>query len=90
VRRAIGDPLPRSLVALTFATGLADAVCFLGLGQVLVANRTGNVVFLAFAVAGASGPVGERRRGERPPRAVIGLLARGSATPPSAGSASRT
>ena len=44
--RAIGDPLPRSLVALTFATGLVDAVSFLGLGQVFVANQTGNVVFL--------------------------------------------
>ena len=55
MRRAIGDPLPRSLVALTFATGLVDAVSFLGLGQVFVANQTGNVVFLAFALAGASG-----------------------------------
>jgi uncharacterized membrane protein YoaK (UPF0700 family) len=53
--RAIGDPLPRSLVALTLATGLVDAVSFLGLGQVFVANQTGNVVFLAFALAGASG-----------------------------------
>jgi uncharacterized membrane protein YoaK (UPF0700 family) len=53
--RGIADPLPRSLVALTFATGLVDAVSFLGLGQVFVANQTGNVAFLAFALAGASG-----------------------------------
>jgi hypothetical protein len=33
MRRAIGDPLPRSLVALTVVTGLLDAVSFLGLGQ---------------------------------------------------------
>ena len=49
------DPLLPSLVALTVATGLVDAISFLGLGHVFVANQTGNVVFLAFGVAGASG-----------------------------------
>jgi uncharacterized membrane protein YoaK (UPF0700 family) len=43
------------LVALTFLTGLVDAVSYLMLGHVFVANMTGNVVFLGFALAGASG-----------------------------------
>ena len=43
------------LLALTVATGLADAVSFIKLGHVFVANMTGNVVFLGFALAGASG-----------------------------------
>jgi uncharacterized membrane protein YoaK (UPF0700 family) len=49
------DPLPTTLVALTATTGLVDAVSVLGLGSVFVANMTGNVVFLGFAVAGAPG-----------------------------------
>jgi uncharacterized membrane protein YoaK (UPF0700 family) len=49
------DGLPVALLALTFVTGLVDAVSFLGLGHVFTANMTGNVVFLAFAVAGAPG-----------------------------------
>jgi uncharacterized membrane protein YoaK (UPF0700 family) len=40
------------LLALTFVTGVVDAVSFLGLGRVFVANMTGNVVFLGFAAAG--------------------------------------
>jgi uncharacterized membrane protein YoaK (UPF0700 family) len=32
---------------------VADAVSYIGLGRVFVANSTGNVVFLGFAVAGA-------------------------------------
>jgi uncharacterized membrane protein YoaK (UPF0700 family) len=40
---------------LTVTTGLVDAVSFLGLGHIFTANMTGNVVFLAFAVAGAAG-----------------------------------
>jgi uncharacterized membrane protein YoaK (UPF0700 family) len=43
------------LMGLTAATGLIDAVCYLGMGHVLVANMTGNVVFLGFALAGAPG-----------------------------------
>ncbi len=43
------------LVCLTMATGLVDAACYLGMGHVLVANMTGNVVFLGFAIAGAKG-----------------------------------
>ncbi|MEV2250420.1 YoaK family protein [Streptomyces sp. NPDC050147] len=44
--------LPPLLVVLTFVTGLVDAVSFLGLDRVFVANMTGNVVFLGFALAG--------------------------------------
>jgi uncharacterized membrane protein YoaK (UPF0700 family) len=43
------------LVGLTFVTGVVDAVSYLRLGHVFVANMTGNVVFLGFALAGASG-----------------------------------
>lgn len=39
----------------TTVTGLIDAISYLGLGHVFTANMTGNVVFLAFAVAGAPG-----------------------------------
>lgn len=46
-------PLPPLLVVLTLVTGLVDAVSYLKLGHVFVANMTGNVVFLGFAVAGA-------------------------------------
>lgn len=49
------DLLPLTLSALTFVTGLVDAVSFLGHGHVFTANMTGNVVFLGFAVAGAPG-----------------------------------
>jgi uncharacterized membrane protein YoaK (UPF0700 family) len=43
------------MVALTFVTGVVDAVSYLKLGHVFVANMTGNVVFLGFALAGAAG-----------------------------------
>lgn len=48
-------PLPPLLVLLTLVTGLVDAVSYVALGHVFVANMTGNVVFLGFAVAGAAG-----------------------------------
>ena len=48
-------PLPPLLVVLTVVTGLVDAVSYVALGHVFVANMTGNVVFLGFAVAGAPG-----------------------------------
>jgi uncharacterized membrane protein YoaK (UPF0700 family) len=48
-------PLPALLVVLTIVTGLVDAVSYLALGHVFVANMTGNVVFLGFAMAGAPG-----------------------------------
>lgn len=48
-------PLPPLLVSLTIVTGLVDAFSYLVLGHVFVANMTGNVVFLGFALAGAPG-----------------------------------
>jgi uncharacterized membrane protein YoaK (UPF0700 family) len=48
-------PLSTLLVGLTVVTGLVDAFSYLSLGHVFVANMTGNVVFLAFALAGARG-----------------------------------
>ena len=48
-------PLPQLLVLLTVVTGLVDAVSYLTFGHVFVANMTGNVVFLGFALAGAHG-----------------------------------
>src|SRR5437867_12661084 len=47
--------LAGALLVQTVATGLIDAVSYLALGHVFTANMTGNVVFLAFAVAGAPG-----------------------------------
>ena len=47
--------LPPLLVGLTVITGLVDAFSYLTLGHVFVANMTGNVVFLAFALAGVGG-----------------------------------
>src|SRR5881409_3442485 len=47
--------LPLLLHIATTITGLIDAVSYLALGHVFTANLTGNVVFLAFAVAGAPG-----------------------------------
>jgi uncharacterized membrane protein YoaK (UPF0700 family) len=48
-------PLPVLLLGLTVLTGVVDAVSILALGRVFVANMTGNVVFVGFAVAGAAG-----------------------------------
>lgn len=42
------------LLVLTFVSGLVDAASFLGLGRVFVANMTGNVVFLGFALSGVA------------------------------------
>jgi uncharacterized membrane protein YoaK (UPF0700 family) len=39
-----------ALLTLTAVTGLVDAVSYLRLGHVFVANMTGNVVFLGFSV----------------------------------------
>ena len=48
-------PLPPLMLVLTVVTGLVDATSYLRLGHVFVANMTGNVVFLGFALAGARG-----------------------------------
>jgi uncharacterized membrane protein YoaK (UPF0700 family) len=45
-------PLPALLICLTVVTGLVDAFSYLRLGHVFVANMTGNVVFVGFALAG--------------------------------------
>jgi uncharacterized membrane protein YoaK (UPF0700 family) len=44
-----------ALLTLTAVTGLVDAVSYLRLGRVFVANMTGNVVFLGFSVDSHSG-----------------------------------
>lgn len=44
-----------SLLALTFATGIVDAVSYLAVGGVFTANMTGNLVLVGFALGGAPG-----------------------------------
>ena len=44
-----------ALLVLTAVTGLVDAVSYLRLGHVFVANMTGNVVFLGFSIDPAAG-----------------------------------
>ena len=51
----VDGPLPPLMLALTLVTGLVDATSYLRIGHVFVANMTGNVVFLGFAIAGAKG-----------------------------------
>src|SRR5882724_7294314 len=51
----LNHTLPLLLHIATAITGLIDAISYLGLGHVFTANMTGNVVFLAFAVAGTPG-----------------------------------
>src|SRR5947208_7280486 len=51
--RTIRHPLARTLLVLTFTTGLVDAVSYLGIGHVFTANMTGNVVLLGFGIAGS-------------------------------------
>jgi uncharacterized membrane protein YoaK (UPF0700 family) len=48
-------PLVPMMLVLTVITGVVDAASYLRLGHVFVANMTGNVVFLGFAIAGAQG-----------------------------------
>ncbi len=58
LRPSPGDrhgPLMPLLVLLTCLTGVVDAVSYLKFGHVFVANMTGNLVFLGFALAGAGG-----------------------------------
>lgn len=58
LRRGAGSvrhPLARALLALTFSTGVVDAVSYLALGRVFTANMTGNVVLLGFGIAGGDG-----------------------------------
>jgi uncharacterized membrane protein YoaK (UPF0700 family) len=53
--RNINHPLTRTLLVLTFTTGLVDGVSYLGLGHVFTANMTGNIVLLGFGIAGGYG-----------------------------------
>ena len=59
LRRLSADPahgpLPALMLVLTVLTGVVDAGSILSLGREFVANMTGNVVFIGFALAGASG-----------------------------------
>jgi uncharacterized membrane protein YoaK (UPF0700 family) len=41
------------MLALTFSTGVVDAVGYLGLDRVFTGNMTGNVVILGMAIVGA-------------------------------------
>src|SRR5580693_3723878 len=43
------------LLVMTAATGIVDAVSYLGLGHVFTANMTGNIVLMGFRLGGASG-----------------------------------
>jgi uncharacterized membrane protein YoaK (UPF0700 family) len=52
---SLRNPLTQALVALTFTTGVIDAVSYLGLGRVFTANMTGNVVLLGFGIVGGNG-----------------------------------
>jgi uncharacterized membrane protein YoaK (UPF0700 family) len=63
-RTSIRDLL---LIGLTFASGAADAIAFLGLGKVFSAFMTGNLVFLGLGIGGADAP--------DPPRVGAALVA---------------
>src|SRR5436305_10701803 len=52
---SVRHPLTRALLALTFTTGLVDAVSYLALGRVFTANMTGNIVLLGFGISGSGG-----------------------------------
>jgi uncharacterized membrane protein YoaK (UPF0700 family) len=54
-RHEADGPLPLLLLVLTLTTGVLDAVSLLGLGRIFVANMTGNVLIVGFAIAGAPG-----------------------------------
>jgi uncharacterized membrane protein YoaK (UPF0700 family) len=71
LRAVPGDRLHLTLMlALTFTTGINDAVGYLGLDKVFTGNMTGNVVVLGMALAGGSGlPV------VGPALALVGFMA---------------
>lgn len=48
-------PLPVFLILFTLVTGMVDALSFLRLGEVFVANMTGNIVMLGFDIGGMKG-----------------------------------
>lgn len=51
-------PLPLILVLLTIFTGLVDAFSYMELGNVFVANITGNIIFLGFGLGGSGSVTG--------------------------------
>ncbi len=73
--------LPGLMLALTFVTGVVDAVGYLRLDQVFAGNMTGNVVILGMAAAG-----GSRLPVLGPALALVSFLRRG---PGRAGAARR-
>jgi uncharacterized membrane protein YoaK (UPF0700 family) len=48
-------PLAKLLLLMTVVSGCIDAFSYLVLGHVFVANMTGNILFLGFAIAGVHG-----------------------------------
>ena len=58
------------LIALSFATGIYEAICFLTFGKVFTAAQTGNLVLLGIGVAGTHEPAGPN-----PVTVVISLAA---------------
>jgi uncharacterized membrane protein YoaK (UPF0700 family) len=68
-RLAIRD---RLLVALAFASGIYEVICFLSFGKVFTAFQTGNIVFLGVGLTGTRPPAGPD-----PVSVVISLLAFG-------------
>jgi uncharacterized membrane protein YoaK (UPF0700 family) len=48
-------PLAKLLLLMTIVSGCVDAFSYLVLGHVFVANMTGNILFLGFALAGVRG-----------------------------------
>lgn len=55
VESPVSQRLTTTVLLLTFATGVVDAVSVLKLGHVFVANMTGNVIFLGFWLVPHSG-----------------------------------
>jgi uncharacterized membrane protein YoaK (UPF0700 family) len=59
IRRVAAVPADRFhlalMLALTFSTGVVDAIGYLGLDRVFTGNMTGNVVILGMGLAGADG-----------------------------------
>lgn len=63
-----------ALIALTFATGIIDALSWLGLNGVFTANMTGNVLIIGMGAVGAGGTHWA------PPLAALVIFVLGAAT----------
>ena len=64
------------LMGFTFATGIVDAVSFLGLGSIFTANMTGNTVFLALAI-GQRNPLSGARSADALVGFAVGAIVAG-------------